>query len=52
MEKSFNDFELTVEKNAETLWEDFEKTGSVETYLKYLQKAHKNEEPEPANLPY
>ncbi len=43
------EFELTVEKSVETLWEDFEKTGSVRTYLLFLQKAKNQEEIDPLN---
>lgn len=46
------EFELTVDKSAETLWEDFERTGSVKAYLRYLQKVQKSEELEPSGLPF
>jgi hypothetical protein len=52
MRKFTSDVELTFEKNTEALWEDFEKTGSVETYLQFIQKAEKNVELKPADLSF
>ncbi len=49
MNTNKTEFEVTVEKSVETLWEDFEKTGSVKTYLLFLQKAQNQEETEPLN---
>jgi len=40
-----------LEKSAERLWEEFEKTGSVETYLQYLQKTKDPHKPEFLQVP-
>lgn len=50
METIKTEFDLTVEQSAESLWEEFERTGSVKTYLLYVQKAKSNEELETAGL--
>jgi hypothetical protein len=34
------------ERSPELLWEEFEKTGSVETYLQYLQTTKNASKPE------
>jgi len=44
-------YDLTIIESPETLWENFEKTGSVKDYLRFVQKAEKPEDPEPAQLP-
>lgn len=51
METPKTEFELTVEQSAEALWEDFEKTGSVTTYLLFLQKDKNSKEIKPSHLP-
>lgn len=51
MEKSRPDMELTLNENIETLWDHFEKTGSVNAYLMYAEKAAKAEELEPSSSP-
>jgi hypothetical protein len=51
METPKTEFELTVDKSAEALWEDFERTGSVKTYLLFLQKDKDNQEIKPPHLP-
>lgn len=51
MEKSRSDMELTLNDNIEALWDHFEKTGSVNAYLMYAEKAEKAKEKEPSSLP-
>jgi hypothetical protein len=40
-----------LEKSPEHLWEEFEKTGSVETYLQYLQTSKNTLKPEFLQVP-
>jgi hypothetical protein len=40
-----------MEKSPERLWEEFEKTGSVETYLRYLQMSKNTLKPEFLQVP-
>ena len=46
---SENDSKLT--ETAETLWMNFEKTGSVKDYLLYLQKLESSEKSNPLYQP-
>jgi hypothetical protein len=39
VENNQNDLELVFGESAETLWANFEKTGSVRAYLLYLKKS-------------
>ena len=50
MVKDQSPYDLTIIESAETLWEIFEKTGSVKDYLRFVQKAEKPEDPEPVQL--
>ncbi len=43
MDTDKTEYELTVGQSAEALWKEFERTGSVDTYLLF---ARKNENPE------
>jgi hypothetical protein len=50
MNENRTEFDLTVEKTAENLWNEFEKTGSVQAYLQFIRSSEKNEEVTPAHL--
>lgn len=52
MEIKEPELKFTVEKSADALWEDFERTGSVQTYLQFLQKAKIQNEAEIVNPPF
>jgi hypothetical protein len=45
------EFELKVEPSAEALWEEFERTGSVKTYLRFAEKSQGREEKSTFHLP-
>jgi hypothetical protein len=51
METNQTDSQLIFSESAEILWKKFEKTGSVQDYLRYSQKVEKIEELVPLNLP-
>ncbi|HUO57398.1 MAG TPA: hypothetical protein VMV05_04390 [bacterium] len=51
MEINPPEVESKVIETAETLWTKFEKTGSVNDYLLYLQKLKKSEKPVSFYLP-
>jgi hypothetical protein len=51
MKKNQDDSQVTFPENTEALWEHFEKTGSVQAYLRYSEKAEKIEEFVPLNSP-
>jgi hypothetical protein len=51
MKKTQDDSQATFPENAEALWEHFEKTGSVQAYLRYSKKVEKIEELVPLNSP-
>ena len=51
MKNNQTDTELNITENAETLWENFEKTGSVTAYLLYVRKMDKRPEVLSAQLP-
>jgi hypothetical protein len=39
-----SDLELTFTTNADALWEAFEQTGSMEAFLRFIQKAKLSDE--------
>jgi hypothetical protein len=51
MEKIQIDTELKLNENPETLWENFEKTGSVTAYLRYVEKMKNRQEVVSTRLP-
>lgn len=51
METTKTETELTFEKSAEALWEEFEQTGSVKTYLLFLEKDKTSKEKKSSYLP-
>jgi hypothetical protein len=51
MKNNGTEYELPIEKSPEILWEEFEQTGSVQVYLKFLQKAESSKSLESADIP-
>jgi len=51
VEKNITDMELTSVANTETLWENFERTGSVEAFLRFAQSTKTDELMEFVDLP-
>jgi hypothetical protein len=51
MEKNQIDSELKITESPETLWENFEKTGSVTAFLKYAEKVKNSQEIASFRLP-
>lgn len=44
MEKKPTELELTFTLETEALWNAFEKTGSIDAFLRYVQKAQNSKE--------
>ena len=51
MDRNQFEVELTFTENAETLWRNFEKTGSVKDYLRYVQKLESVKDLDSTTLP-
>ena len=50
MEKEQTFFDLKTSESAEALWENFERTGSVKDFLRFVQKTQNLEDLVPADL--
>jgi hypothetical protein len=51
MEKTPTEIEVISSPSTETLWENFEQTGSVKAYLRYCQEVKNREKLELLDLP-
>jgi hypothetical protein len=51
VEKNYSGFEVSFSESPEILWQNFEKTGSVSAFLKFVQKSESLKELELLDLP-